>query len=192
MSLFCVLWHVLFFSSWLWVHTWFNSSSVLESLIWVHVIHLVHWPVLLSRWHSLPYLVKALVSTTFPERKVSWRCWRCHLAYVGMKDWTTLETTATFVNSSEHTAGHLALLAQTLAQVCCRYIRMTFLPFKAQHPLLSCLNQHVPANPSGDKCPKLYKTAFALLRSMHCLGFVGWIICPFGAVQPSRQVQHLI
>ena len=36
-----------------------------------------------------------------------------------------------------------------LAQVCCRYIRMTFLPFKAQHPLLSCLNQHVPANPSG-------------------------------------------
>ena len=26
---------------------------------------------------------------------------------------------------------------------------MTFLPFKAQHPLLPVLNQHVPANPSG-------------------------------------------
>jgi hypothetical protein len=74
-----------------------------------------------------------------------------------------------------------------LAQVCCRYIRMTFLPFKAQHPLLSCLNQHVPANPSGQGQLGLRHLA----KSCHLPWLWKLVHLPFWMVMPLMPLARL-
>ena len=57
--------------------------------------------------------------------------------------------------------------------------------------LVLIVGQHVLSMPSAGFCPFFSVDWQCTLQPSpkHCLGFVGWIICPFGAVQPSRRQQ---